>query len=268
MVEARATVAEPVSVVEARDVSFTYDGLPVLEAVDLSIPRGDFVGIVGPNGGGKTTLLRLLLGLLRPTAGDLRVLGMPPVQARERVGYVPQVFSFDPAFPITVLEVVLMGRLGRGRRLGPHARRESRAALEALSRVEMAAVARRRFADLSGGQRQRVLIARALATEPELLLLDEPTANVDVAQERGIYDLLRALNASVTIVMVSHNLSFVSELVRSVLCVNRRAVWHPTCDLDDVDGELLRRLYGSDMRVVRHDACERRDDACQGSGPH
>lgn len=258
----------PRLVVEAARVAFAYDGLPVLEDVDVAIAEGDFVGIVGPNGGGKTTFLRIVLGLLRPTAGEVRVLGLPPVQARERIGYVPQVFAFDPAFPITVLEVVLMGRLRRWGRLGPYPRHERQAARAALERVELAHVAGRRFADLSGGQRQRVLIARALATDPELLLLDEPTASVDVAQERGIYDLLRVLNDTVTIILVSHNLSFVSELVRSVLCVNRRAVWHPTCDLDHVDGELLRRLYGSDVRVVRHDACEGREGVCQGSGPH
>ena len=169
--------------------------------------------IVGPNGGGKTTLVKLILGLLRPQRGEVRVFGQPPHRARLRVGYMPQHVQHDPQFPVTVMDIVLMGRLGQGV-LGWPGRADRRAAIDALAQVGMEEFRRRPFADLSGGQRQRVLIARALCCKPDLLLLDEPTSNVDSLVEARLLDLLRDLNRQMTIVMVSHDLGFVSGLVR------------------------------------------------------
>ncbi len=239
--------------VELDHVTFGYDREPVLSDVTIRIPRGECVGIVGPNGGGKTTLLRLILGLLRPDEGEVRVLGEPPHRAHRRIGYVPQAFHDDSAFPISALEVVLMGRLGMSFPMGPHRRIDRGSALEALDSVGLADASRRAFADLSGGQRQRVLIARALASGPEILMLDEPTASVDPAAEREIYELLRGLSERMTIVMVSHDLRFVSELVTGVLCVAHGARWHPTTDVGDLTSELFREIYGASVRLVRHD---------------
>jgi len=239
--------------ISLRDVSFSYGDVPVLEDVNLSICPREAVCMVGPNGGGKTTLVKLILGLLTPRRGEIRVFGQTPRQARLRVGYMPQYVQHDPRFPVTVTDIVLMGRLGQGGlrgTMGWHGRADRRAALDALEQVGMETFRRQPFAALSGGQRQRVLIARALCSNPDLLLLDEPTSNVDSVVEARLLELLRGLNRRMTIVMVSHDLGFVSELVESVVCVNRRVVVHPT---SQVTGEVIRDMYGEEVRMVRHD---------------
>jgi zinc transport system ATP-binding protein len=235
--------------VEFAGVSFRYDGPWALQEVDLAIPRGDFAGCVGPNGGGKSTLLRLALGLLAPTRGQVRVLGMPPAQARQRIGYLPQHNRLDAQFPASALEVVLMGRLGPKPQWGPFGREARRLAHEALRDVNMADLHARPFAALSGGQQKRVLLARALVCRPELLLLDEPAANLDIEAERQLYDLLRKLNERLTIVVVSHDMGFVSRHVRTAVCVNRMVHTHASSELSD---EVIRRLYGREMRLVEH----------------
>jgi len=239
-------------VISLRGVAFAYESAPVLEDVNLSIGRCESVCIIGPNGGGKTTLLKLILGLLRPDAGEVRVFGQSPQQARLRVGYMPQHARHDPQFPATVMDIVLMGRLGHGRLgglLGWYGAADREAAADALRRMELEDLARRPFAALSGGQRQRVLIARALCCRPELLLLDEPTANVDTLMEARLLEILRELNRQMTILMVSHDLGFVSNLVESVICVNRRVIVHPT---SQISGEMIRSMYGGDVRMVHH----------------
>lgn len=229
---------------------FSYNGHPVLEDVNLSIPQGDFVSFVGPNGGGKTTLLKLILGLLRPSRGHVQVFGIAPEQARPRIGYMPQHPDLDPQFPATVLDVALMGRLGHGRRrFGPYSKEDKEAVARALDQVGLHNVRKQPFSSLSGGQRQRLLIARALACDPELLLLDEPTANLDMVMEGDLYELLQTLNQRLTVVMVSHDLGFVSRIVKNVICIKRRVLMHPTCE---ITGEIINEMYGSPMRMVRH----------------
>lgn len=232
-----------------QNVSFSYDGTPVLEDVSFTIPERTFISIVGPNAGGKTTLLKLLLGLLHPSRGVIEIFGLPPEKARPRIGYMPQHVQFDPKFPVSVLDVVLMGRLGNGTRFGPYRKADKAIAMEALHKLEMNKAMHRPFMALSGGQRQRVLIARALAAEPELLLLDEPTSNVDMAVETELFELLHIMSETITVVVVSHDLGFVSQYVQSVVCVNRRVVVHPTTA---VTGEVISALYGADVRMVRH----------------
>ncbi|MFO7785855.1 MAG: metal ABC transporter ATP-binding protein [Thermodesulfobacteriota bacterium] len=236
--------------IELQDVSFSYQGVPVLEDVDLTIGEGDFVSIVGPNGGGKTTLLKIILGLIRPSCGTVRVFGRPPIKARPRIGYMAQQSTFDFLFPVNVLDVVLMGRLGHGPGFGFYSRDDRKAAMRALGRMEMEPLRNRPFSRLSGGQRQRVLLARALVSDPELLLLDEPTANVDAAIETELFEILNELNRHMTIMLVTHDLGFVSAYVRSVVCVNRRLAVHPT---SSITGEMIHELYGGNVQMVRHD---------------
>ena len=231
------------------NVSFTYNGEPVLSRVYFKIFPLDLVSLIGPNGGGKTTLFRLLLGLLKPNQGTIKIFGQNPDRARTRIGYVPQYARFDPSFPISVRDVVAMGRL-ENLRTGPYRNSDRDATLEALEEVDLADLGSRPFADLSGGQRQRVLIARALASRPELLLLDEPTANVDRTAEAKLYELLRGLNQRMTILMASHDVGFVTKFVKQCLCMNRNVILHPTAKLD---GGIIADLYGSEMAVVRHD---------------
>ena len=237
-------------VIELENIMFPHDGA-VLEDVSMTVHERDFLSIVGPNGGGKTTILKLILGLIRPTKGRVRVFGKSPEDVRHRIGYMPQHVSLDPLFPVSVLDVVLMGRLGPGMRFGSYRRSDRLLAEEALEKVELAPLRNRPFSRLSGGQFQRVLIARALVSDPELLLLDEPTANVDAALETELYDLLHQLNERLTIVLVTHDLGFVSHYVKNVACVNRRLIVHPTCD---ITGEMINAVYGSHVHMIRHDA--------------
>jgi zinc transport system ATP-binding protein len=245
----RTMNGEEAPAIVVTDLSFSYDGYPVLEDVNLSIPLGDFVSVVGPNGGGKTTLLKLILGLLRPYRGEVQVFGLSPERARKRIGYVPQHPELDLQFPATVMDVALMGRLGHGRSFGPHSKRDKEAVMTALDQVGLRDICRKPFASISGGQRQRLFIARALASQPDLLLLDEPTANLDAVMEGGLYELLRTLNQTLTVVMVSHDLGFVSSLVKSVICVKCQVASHPTSELT---AEIIDAMYGAPMRIVRH----------------
>ncbi len=236
-------------VVDLEGVSFAYDGVSVLDDVTFAVREGELVSMIGPNGGGKTTILKLVLGLLKPDSGQVRVFGAEPSHGRRRIGYMPQYTQLDPKFPATVMDVVLMGRLER-RWGGPYSRSDRDAALEALEHVGLADQAKRLLFKLSGGQRQRVLIARALASEPDLLLMDEPTANVDVMVETRLVEILGRIRHGMTIMMVSHDLGFVSNIVDRVLCVSRCVRMHP---VGEINADLIREMYGADFCMVRHD---------------
>lgn len=230
-------------------VHFAYGERVVLDDVSLHVAQREFVALIGPNGGGKSTLVRLALGLLEPDRGTVRVLGMPAAQARPRVGYVPQFATFRRDFPISVRDTVLQGRLGRRswwQRLKPQ---DHAAAADVMAATEVQDLATRPVATLSGGQLQRVLIARALATEPALLLLDEPTAHVDTRAELALFDLLSRLRERMAIVMVSHDIGVVARHVDRVACLNRTLTTHAALPLAP---GLLERLYGMPLRLVDH----------------
>lgn len=204
-----------------RNVHFAYHSTPVLSHVSLSVQPSEFVGIIGPNGGGKTTLLRLIMGFLKPAAGHVTLFGRPAHHQTDRsqLAYVPQSIRLDRQFPISVFEVVLSGRLGHLPWHGQFSRRDKQAALEALERVNMVSYKDHAFGTLSGGQAQRVLIARALVSTPRLLLLDEPTASVDTQAETDIYALLKELQRQMAIIMVTHDLRAAAEHVQRLVCV-------------------------------------------------
>ena len=219
--------------IKIENVSFAYDDQVVLEDINLDINAGDFLAILGPNGSGKSTLLRLILGLLRPKRGRIYLFGQEVSRFREwwRLGYVPQraTYHVDPVFPISVKEVVEMGRLSRKRFPRFFKKEDEEAVLRALRRVEMEAYLARRISQLSGGQQQRVFIARAIVSEPEVLLLVEPTTGVDAATQERFYDMLAELNArGLTIVIVTHDIGIVNRHVRQVACLNKRLVYHGT----------------------------------------
>lgn len=202
-------------------VFFSYEKTHILNNVSLSINHGEFVGIFGPNGGGKTTLLKLIMGFLKQDKGSISLFGKSPEEARSIVGYVPQSTKVDRQFPITVEEVVQMGCLSKTSFLGTLTQVYKKKALEALDRVGMADKKHDSFGKLSGGQAQRVLIARALAGDPKILLLDEPTASVDPQAEQDILSILSSLKGSITILMVTHDLQTILEKTEKLLCVHR-----------------------------------------------
>jgi len=228
------------------DVSFSYGNKPVLENVSLHIPKGEFVAIIGPNGGGKTTLLKLLLGLLKPDKGDIRILGDIPEKAVSRLGYVPQNTVGGSSFPVTVLDTVLMGCIGRR---CPSFDMPSVAA-DALEKVGILDLKKELTGNLSQGQRQRVYIARALASDPEILLLDEPTASVDSDTQKALYETLHELNEKITILIVSHDLLAVTSHATSVACVNRSIYYH---DKGEIKPDMLELAYGTcPVELIAH----------------
>jgi zinc transport system ATP-binding protein len=231
-----------------KNVSFCYGVNRTLIDADFDIYKGESVCVVGPNGGGKSTLLKLMLGLLKPNTGSIHLFGDTPKRTRSRVGYVPQSIEFDRLFPVTSLDVVLMGQLHRnsfGFR-SPEGKKRARKALETMGGKKLENVP---FANLSGGQRQAVLIARALAGDPDLLLFDEPTAHVDIAAEKRLRKVIEGLNQKLTVITVSHDLNLVSKAVTKVICVNRSVHAHPTVELTETD---LRKLYGTNVRMIQH----------------
>jgi zinc transport system ATP-binding protein len=243
-------------VIALDNVTFSFNRKPVLENVTLQVNDRDFVWVVGPNGGGKTTLVRILMGLLRPRQGSVRIFGSDVLSARRRIGYMPQNPHLDRRFPVTVMDVTLTGRLSAGILPYRYTSADHQAAEQALEMVGLLTQAQLPLHELSGGQQRRLLIARALVSEPELLILDEPTANLDRNIEAGLFELLRELNKRLTIVMISHDPAFVSDFVEHVVCVNRTVGIHPTAALQP---DFIAELYGSPVRLVRHDLHNHRD---------
>ncbi|MEX0322389.1 MAG: metal ABC transporter ATP-binding protein [Puniceicoccaceae bacterium] len=237
------------NVIECKDVVVRYGPVTVLDGVTFSIPERETLCVVGPNGGGKSTLLKVLLGLVKPQAGKVRVLGMDPAKARQHVGYMPQYIQIDPLFPIDVEGIVRMGRL-KGNRFGFYSKDDHAATQRALQEVGLWEQRKEAFMNLSGGMKQRVLIARALVNDPQLLLLDEPTAMVDAHIEAKLLEHLQELHNKMTILLVSHDASFVANLVDEVLCINRTAELHP---VGRVAGEAVQELYGEPVKAVLHD---------------
>ena len=235
--------------VQIRGLSAGYRDSAVIQDVDLTLEEHGYLGVIGPNGGGKTTLLRAILGFVQPMQGSVEVFGHPPIAARRLVGYVPQFLEFDREFPISVSDVVLMGRRSR-RGLHPWWRREDReAAVEALASVGMADHARVPIGELSGGQRQRIFIARALAGQPRILILDEPTASVDSAAQEHVYELLAQLNRQMAIVLVTHDIGVISSHVKQVACLNRFLFTHGDQSLT---AEMLEQAYQCPVDLIAH----------------
>ncbi len=235
-------------IIEISHLYFSYNGTPVLRDVSLHIREKEFVAFIGPNGGGKTTLIKLLLGLLKPDRGTIRIMGQLPAKVAHRIGYVPQDVSINKSFPISVMDVVLMGRL-KSHGWTRISKKDRHAANSALESIEMLEFKNRKIDDLSGGQRERVFIARALATDPDILFLDEPTANIDSQGRTYLYALLKELNKTKTIFVVSHDTMVLSSYVTSVACVNKDVHYHDDAEITE---EMLDMGYHCPVELIAH----------------
>jgi len=235
--------------ISIKDVWVYYDGIPILEGVSLSVDQGDFLGIIGPNGGGKTTLIKVILGLVSPSRGKVYVLGQSPEKSRHYIGYVPQHNLFDRDFPINVRDTVLMGCNGMTGLIKRYSREDKERAQEAMKTVGMLSYQSNQMGKLSGGEQQRVFIARALVSRPKVLLLDEPTASVDPAMQTDFYELLERLKQEMTIIMVSHDIGAVSIYVDKIACVNRQLYYHGS---KEIEPEILEATYKCPIQMIAH----------------
>ena len=232
------------------NLSVYYGETVAITNVCFDVNQGEFLGIIGPNGGGKTTLLKAILGLIPITTGQIQIYGQSFGKNRTAVGYVPQFATMDRQFPISVMEVVLTGRLKQGLSLFmKYSNKDKDIAYEQLKRVGIEHLAKRQIAELSGGEFQRLLIARALTVHPKLLLLDEPTASVDVNSREQIYRLLRELNKDITIVLVTHDLLAISSEVKKLACLNGKLVYHGEPQLNE---HIVKELYGCPVDLIAH----------------
>lgn len=238
------STTEPI--VQLRGVNFGYDQEAILREVNLAIRDRDFVAVIGPNGGGKTTLLKLMLGLLTPWQGQVT---WRSGIARGAIGYVPQFSYFDKTFPVSVLDVVLMGRLGRCDFMRRYRHEDKRVAGALIEQLGLARYQHAPIGDLSGGQLQRVLIARALAAEPSILFMDEPTASVDAETRSLLNRLLRELNERIPIVVVTHDITSFAQLIKQFVCVNRNVFYH---DQQELTPAMLHEAYGCPVELIAH----------------
>lgn len=249
-------------VIEISSLSFGYEpGTEELYDVSLNVKQGDFMALLGPNGGGKTTLIKLMLGLLKPDSGNIKVFGEKPASVRSRIGYVPQSHPSEESFPISAEDVALMGRLKGHFPCGRYSKADKTAALESLEVMNVAHLASKGMNTLSGGQKQRVLIARALTGSPDILLLDEPSAGIDSKNQQNFYNLLEKLTDRMTIVLVTHDIGAVSGHVKSIACLNGTLFEHA----DKLTATALQKTYGCPFELVTHGTPHRvlEDGHCQ-----
>ena len=229
--------------IELKDVRVAYDGKEVLNHVNFKVHENDFIGVIGPNGGGKTTMVKTILGLIKPVSGKV-IHHQKPLE----MGYLPQYTNVDKRFPIKVCDVVLSGLMYRKKLLGRYNKKDRHKACDALSWVGMEHLADKHIGSLSGGETQKALLARAIVSSPSLLILDEPDTYVDYASEGEIYELLRKLNEHMAILMVSHDLGMISSYIKTIACVNRMLHYHKS---NVITPEQLQ-TYNCPIQLVTH----------------
>ena len=229
------------------DISFSYGNNVVLKNISLIIEKNQIITVIGPNGGGKTTLLRLIAGLLVPDSGKILINGKSQKNNFGHIGYVPQFSHFDSKYPITVFEVVLSGLI---KPIGFYSKQEKMKTEKMIEYVGLESVKNKSFNSLSGGQRQRMLIARALVSDADILLLDEPTSNIDSTNEKNLETFLKNISKKMTILIVTHDTGFVSSITDRVFCINKEIVEHP---IDSNFSEIIASSYGIPTKIVRHD---------------
>lgn len=235
-------------IIELDKVSFSYGYVPVLRDISFTVNKGEFLGIIGPNAGGKSTLLKLILGLLHPNAGKITVFGEHPKKGCLRIGYVPQYPAFPRDFPINVLDMVLLGRLSKTT-WRKYTATDREIAQNSLKAVEIADITNKTINSLSSGQLQRALIARALTSKPDVLILDESTANIDLHTEKDIFTLLKQYSKHMTVIVVSHDISFISRYVNRVACLNQTITCHTA---SEITSNSVEELYGKHVKIIQH----------------
>lgn len=238
-------------IVEIKNLSFSYNGKKVLENINLDIMPKDFIAMIGPNGGGKTTLLKLILGLIRPDQGIIK--SQFAINSSTSIGYVPQNILVNQNFPINVMDIVLMGKENKKKRFWHNLNNNKKEAQQALERLEMDKYANKKINELSGGQLQRVYIARALVTKPKLMLLDEPSSNLDTKGKKKLFQLLELLNKDITIVIVSHDFFLISKYIKSAVCLNKNLHYHSHKELT---GSVLENIYDCSVEEVCSVQCK------------
>jgi zinc transport system ATP-binding protein len=242
-------------VINIENVTVYYGDNAVLDNVTLAVEKNDFLGIIGPNGAGKTTLLKIILGMIKPDRGKVSILGRPPIESRKYIGYIPQHNQFDPNFPISVRDVVLMGRFSKRGVAHRYKKSDSSLTEETLEKVGMLSSINRQIGKLSGGEQQRVFIARALVSDPQILLLDEPTASVDVTSQTDFYDLLENLKQKMTIILVSHDIGVMSVYVDKIACLNVQLYYHGS---KEISPDILEATYKCPVQMIAHGAIPHR----------
>ena len=233
--------------ISIENVSVIYDGVPVLEDVNMEIKRNDFIGIIGPNGGGKTTLVKVILGLIRPEKGRIRYF-IPHNTGHSKIGYLPQVHSFDKKFPVSVQDVILSGLPEERKLISRHTKEDIKKAREWMEKLGISSLQNKAIGALSGGEMQRVFLCRSLISEPELLILDEPNTYVDNLFERELYEVLRKLNERMAILLVSHDVGTITSYIKSIACVNRHFHHHPS----NIITEKQLASYNCPIQIITH----------------
>lgn len=236
-------------VIRIEHVSVFYGEHTALDDVTLTVEQNDFLGIIGPNGAGKTTLLKVILGTIKPDTGKISILDHSPIASRKYIGYVPQHSQFDTNFPINVRDVVLMGRYSKRGLARKYNKTDFHLAEEALEKVGMLSFRDKQIGKLSGGEQQRIFIARALVSDPRILLLDEPTASVDVTSQTDFYDLLQELKRKITIILVSHDIGVMSVYVDKIACLNVQLYYHGS---KEIGPDILEATYKCPVQMIAH----------------
>ncbi|MCK5475688.1 MAG: metal ABC transporter ATP-binding protein [Candidatus Pacebacteria bacterium] len=237
-------------IITIKNLSFAYQKEnKILKNINLEVFENDFLGIIGPNGGGKTTLLKIVLGLLKPDKGSILVFNKKPKKVRDFVGYVPQFLKIDLDCPVSVLDIVLMGILSKKSIFQKYNKEDLKLAKQALKFVDLWKLKDKQIGELSGGQRQRVYIARALIRDPKLLILDEPTASIDEKSEKEFWELLKDINKNSAVIIVSHDIGVIFKHVNKVACLNKRLYCHST---NEMTNEMLDKTYKCDIELLGH----------------
>lgn len=238
------------NIIKLKNINKSFDEVKVLKDINLEVKEGQFLAIIGPNGGGKTTLLKIILGLIEPDNGDVKIKNLDIKKGRKLIGYVPQISDFNKKFPIDVEDVILMGRISDQKGLFyNYTTKDHKLAENIMKELDIFEIKNRQIGKLSGGQLQKVLIGRALVSEPEILLLDEPTASLDSEARSNIYEILKEINEKITIIVVTHDISALSSYFDSIACLNKNLHYHGGKDLSKKDVE---QVYGCPVDLIAH----------------